>query len=75
MCIYCHMVCASGMAVRYGSKNVYQSMSRATSLWLDLGGEIASKMAKDRMNNEAKEILKNQQATLTALHSDVSVTL
>jgi len=50
-------------------------MSRATSLWLDLGGEIASKMAKDRMNNEAKEILKNQQATLTALHSDVSVTL
>lgn len=59
------------MAVRLGSKNVYHSMSRVISLWLDLGSDVASKLMKDRLNNEAKETLKKQQAILSQIHAEV----
>lgn len=67
--LYIHVLTA--MAVRYGSKNVYQSMSRAISLWLDLGSDIANKLLKERMNQEAKETLKNQHSTLSLVHTEV----
>ena len=59
-------------AVQYGCKNVYQSMSRAITLWLDLGSDIAAKNMKERLNNDAKETLKHQTQALTQIHSEVS---
>ena len=46
-------------------------MSRAISLWLDLGSDIAAKTLKERLNSEAKETLKSQQATLALIHAEV----
>lgn len=69
--IYKQAVQNYATCLRYGSKNVYQAMSRTITLWMDVATDVLGKTS-EKLNSEAKTILEYQQDAVSKISNEVS---
>lgn len=70
--VYKQAVLHYSRCLMYGTKNVYQAMSKVITMWLDLGSDIAKKLASTKKNDETQKVLSLQKETLAQIHTEVS---